>query len=501
MKKILALLMSLILFLGAAIADSISLPEKIQMQVESGSGFKGKYSIAVSKDGKDNTIEGELRYLSAGDNSITELMNSDGKAYYFVNKKNEQGLYIADTVYSFTNFEDYKNSSLINIVSRYVNLPSTLSLIFSVANYSHDYNMETALLEKRMRDERNLILAESFERLKSKADLWLEKYMNTSSSKLKVGSSTELNMDYSVPYKDFKELLKTLVSDLKQDSFLTDALKQSMPNEYSALLLNLEDMEFIDFAIDSIDIDEDIKIGKSFSTKGGIKSSYLELPLVDKERGIYHIKYNQEQVDEGFIENILVTTQTGSLDISFTLSEKDDQKIYKGVFTSESNNDTQYSVSYNFNLISSDKAYVDESGKDHLDTQYELSISNNKEKSYKEADSYNIVYSRQLSSGVAKNVSTKLNELYSIENLSKKEKISFSLDAKTSAPFEIKTPTAKNVVLVDFENKKDALSVLEAVKDEIKVFCPDIENLKFYSIIFDFVSSDRGTSPQLPVEE
>lgn len=488
MKKIIATILCMVIITSIALAGSVSLPEKVQMQIDSGSGFKGNYKIVISRNGDENSSSGELRYLSDGNSLTLQLANEKGKNYYYVKSNKNQDLYIDNNQYSLTGCDNYINESLVKLACKYMDLPSTMQMVFSVFNYKHNYNMETALMEKRMNDERNKILSDAFEKLKSRSDLWLEKYMNGDKSKIKIGSEAALSLNYSVPYDDFKKMLKSLALDIKQDAFLTDALKQSMPEEYSNML-SLNDLDYIDFAIDSIKIDENIKLGKTFSTKGELKSSFIELPLVDKERGIYHFKYAQELTDKGNVENISISSDSNVIDISFTVSQEDEKEVYKGVISTESKELPDNSVSYNFVFKKYEKDYVDETGKDHLDSFYELNLSNNDEKGFKQADNYNIVYSKKLSSGVAKNVSTKVNKELSIENISKNEKLQFNLDAKTTAPFEIELPTANNMVIVDFNNKKDAISVIEAIKEEVKAFCPSIEETNIYKSIFSFVDS------------
>lgn len=500
MKKTLAIALILTMILGIASASPAELPEKIQMQMESGSGFKGEYTLNISKDNNQYSTSGNIECLSSQDNTIMQILDKSNNSYIFVKNKNHNEISIGDTYYSLKNFDKFINTSITRFASKILYMPSTFGMILDILNYKHDYNLDTALLEKKQRDEAKIALAEGFERLKPKIDIWLEKYMNKDMNSIKLDKVSSLSLEYTVPYDAFKDLLKSLVRELKHDTFLLEALKQSMPHQYTSTFLELSDINYIDFAIDNISIDENILLGKTFTTKGELVASYISLPLVDKDLGKYRVKYNEDNSNSKALKSIEITSEYSTINIDYTKKSDKDTNNYKGTFNCTNSDTGHKGLSINFDINTINKAYVDNNGKNHMDTTITMSISQG-EKSEENIDSYKITYDKKLSSNVPKSSSTKIVEKLYIENSSKKESIDFCLDAKTTAPFKLSQKPSNNLVVLDLISQNDAINMLNTVKSELSKFIKDIDKFELYHILQKFFSgSNNYTNTKIDFE-
>lgn len=509
MKKLISLLLG-ILLLPTALASEVTLPQKMLVQLESGSGFRAAYSLYLgSSEAEDKQpLTGSYTYISDGVTEERTLTDADGNLLIKTNKGLDgHFVYLNAEVLSIVDDGKKIDQQLLTKAAEYLNLPSTMQILFAVLGYRHEYQMETSLLAKERRDQVAQLLADAMDKYKSDIDLWLQKFLISKKNEVMEDGTQSLGLEYSVPVDDAKSYLKELIAELAQDAFLVEALKESMPYEYASLLLHFSDKKFIDLAIDALPLEGEIALGRTFSLKGKPISTYMSLPLYDAKGGACVVTYSvdNDEAAEEEVQHILFKQDKSSLQIDYTAVTGDSSTEYSGSLRIQSES-AEKSHALKFSLTRSESTYVDEEGKNNQDLSLLAKISNDtgfleKNTDYSAIDELEISFSQKYNSGVAKNTSTHIDTELSLLNKNKKQLLEFSSKGKTAAPWAIEKLLIAEVSLLDFSLEKDYQSAMEKLAAVLLSKYPDAKKSPFYAFVIDTLNITSSSSIPLLEED
>ncbi len=495
MKKVLLFLLCLTVFLQPLIAlgESVSLPEKLQLQIDAGSGFKGNYSIGLSKiddTSAPKLLEGEISYIKTDEEHYT-LMDGENTFMEIAIKDDKIHVNMGEDSFSISSLAFRLAEELKGKLLPYLNIPSTLDLFSAVLSTKPQISESTSMLEKQKLDQINSTLQNALTKYSTDIDLWLESHLSAS-EKQKLEDGTEiLGMEYVVPVDDIKDMIKTLIFDIKQDDELINAMAQYLPLEYRNMLLVFNQTDYVSAVIDYLPIVGDVRLGKTFTFKGEPVSTHLSLPIYDATSGNFTLNYINtiDRISLQEVQEIKLFNDKESVSIKYVAVEVEGVKNFKGEINNISSEGDVKNNAILFDVNAEIKDFVDELGKNNLHYIYSGEIKNNDEflktltdaekASYYNIDSYNFEYSTIYSSGVAKNTSTKLQRLIDVKNNSKNIWFNFNLDAKTTTFWETESVNAENSNEYNLLNEADwdslvkkALELLNVIIEQKHIIVP-----------------------------
>lgn len=459
MKRIISLLLCCCFLFGLANAET-TLPDKMNMQLQSGSGLKGNFSVQF---GKENT-KGSFEAIQ--NNGIQHFVVKDeaGNIQFAGCQNNgEFILQLAGEHMQVVNLQKRKSLILLGIVKEYLDIPATLETILQVLSFDFQYQMDTPMLAQQRRDEVQAILREAMQKYSADIDLWLQNYLFSKEDTKDANGKKILGLEYDVPVEDVKDFLKTLVADVAQNQFLVEALTESMPEEYAQLLLHFKDERFINLAIDAFPLQGNIRMGRSFSSNGTAISTYISLPMLDAKTGAflfeYKVEHNEDSLEE--YQNIIVSTQNGKLDLRFNAVDTGISKDYEGTVLL---NAEKHNYAFTFTLSHAGETFSDAENKRHLHNSVTVRLQNDdaflkSNTGYESIDNMEFVFSQKYQSGVAKNTSTKLEGEFTYKNTTNQENLILQYDVKTTAPWEVENTEFENILLIDTSLEKDYVSL------------------------------------------
>lgn len=530
MKKVFLFLLCVIVCIQPifSLGESVSLPEKLQLQIDAGSGFRGAYSISLSNiddASAPKLLEGEVSYIKAGDERYTI---TDGETTFMEIsvKDNKYLVKMGDEYYVINSLAFRMAKEVKNKLLPYLNIPSTLDLFSAVLSTKPQISESTPMLEKQKLDQINNTLQNALTKYSTDIDLWLEAHLSAS-DKQKLEDGTEvLGMEYVVPVEDIKEMIKTLIFDIRQDDELINAMAQYLPVEYRNMLLVFNQTEYVAAVIDHLPLSGNVSLGKTFTFKGEPVSTHLSLPIYDATTGNFTLDYVNtiDRISLQEVQAITLYNDQESVSIKYVAVEVDGVKNFKGEINNISSEGDVKNNSILFDVNVEVKDFVDEVGKNNLHYLFSGEIKNNDEflktlsdsekANYANTDNYTFEYNTIYSSGVAKNTSTKLQKFLDIKNKSKNIWFNFNLDAKTTTFWELENLSADNVSNFDLSDKADWDSLLKKsleilnnlinqkyiqVPSEFDVYLSDFLGIEYKAPIFTATPAPE-ISPEPTIE-
>lgn len=285
-KKIICIITGLImLWCSIAGAATYTLPEKMQNQLAIGSGLKGSFTVSsegeLSRTPFLNAVSDavyDLRGMSSGhdlhyylfqeDNgtqtNLAELYRTDGKYYFRSDMVQGKILGLSGfSIYLDSLFEEKgENPTLTSALMNYLALPK-----------------ETK--------ERQWIPV--FNKYQNSLEMWLHDFTAQAEVVKQENGSSAFDFSYVIPIKDVKNKLVSMFAEFEADAELQALLDTIMTNEQKELYLNAALAWFYQDAVNSMDIQEDVKLSKRVSALGDLINSTMVLPLDPKITGFDRI--------------------------------------------------------------------------------------------------------------------------------------------------------------------------------------------------------------------
>lgn len=491
MKKLISLVLCLLL-LPSAFALEISLPEKMEVQLTDGSGFRANYSLfmgPVSVQEKDY-FTGHYTYINDGVTEEMALYDADEKLLIQANQSLDgKFVQVGSDLLHIVDDKGKIRENIVNAIQAYLNLPATLTTILRISGYKHAYQMETPLLAKRRRDEVAEMLSEYQETLQGEIDLWLQNFLTAKDNTALADGTQLMGFEYRVPVEEAKAFIKRKIADIAKDTLLLEALQESMPYEYASLFLHFSDSEFIHLAIDALPIEGDIAMGRTFSLKGKPVSTYVEFPFYDALSGEMSLKYSLESNLSDNIESqsFSLVSEESSFELKWNSKTEKQVSEYDGTLRVLSKNQEK-SHALKFQASLTQDSYVDDESKDREDFILQVDVLNDTEflaenSNYSSMDELDFRFSQSYSSGAAKNASTHRNVDIDILNLSKKQLFKLSIQAKTAVPWSIERLVTDKVSQLNFEFERDYQTAMEKLAGVLLSKSPSFVESSFFTFL------------------
>ena len=290
MRKISALVMSIILVLSiitTVSAAGYTLPEKMERQLQVGSGLKGSFVIHGNADAELNPLIHSLQNASYEIRGI----QSESNQHYYVYQPGENESMNALTEYCLIDDKMYLRSDFLADGS--YALPSIDQVVNS---WLHAEGENPSVLTDLMRilfiqDEENTLNTESLER---QLEVWISAF-STETSVQNDSGSPKLSQTFTIPLKEvynaINDLIRTIHSNESLLSFFASQLSKDQMDTY----LNPDLGYFYVNSLEQLDLDGDIRFTRTVSTLGELFSSTLVLPLDADKTGFSAAAFDSDE--------------------------------------------------------------------------------------------------------------------------------------------------------------------------------------------------------------
>ena len=281
-KRIICIIIGLLLSLsGTAFSATYTLPEKMQNQLAIGSGLKGSFTV---------TSEGELSespFLKVFSDATYDLrgMASGHDLHYYLfqenngNQTNIAELYRKDGSYYFRS--DMVHGKILCLSGFSAYLDSMLP------DKGENPTLSSALLSylSLPEDTKEKQWKPIFSKYENSLEMWLHDFTAQAEVVKQDNGSSAFDFSYIIPIEEVKNKLVSLFSEFAADAELQALLDTIMTSELKELYLNGALSYFYQEAVNSLNIQSDIKLSKRVSALGDLINSKLILPLDRKITG------------------------------------------------------------------------------------------------------------------------------------------------------------------------------------------------------------------------
>jgi hypothetical protein len=281
-KRIVCIIAGIIMLLyGVANAATYTLPEKMQNQLAIGSGLKGNFTVSangeISKVPFLNAVcdaEYDLRGMSSGhdlhyyvfqENNgnqtiIAELYKKDGQ--YYLRSDIVQG-----KILGLSGFSIFLDA----LFAQQGENPTISSALLNYLTLSEDVK------EKQWKTEIN--------KYQNELEMWLHDFTAQAEVVKQENGSSAFDFSYVIPIDEMKNKMISMFTEFAADAELQTLLDTIMTTEQKELYFNTALSYFYEAAINSLDIQNDIKLSKRVSALGDMINSKMILPLEPKITG------------------------------------------------------------------------------------------------------------------------------------------------------------------------------------------------------------------------
>ena len=282
MKRILSALLCGIMVLMSVCAEAAinySLPEKIQKQLDIGSGLKG--NLTLHSEGNDPLV------LSLQSFQDVELqlrgMKSGNETHYYLYQTDAQETQHGLTELYRTEEATFLRSDLLP--DEIYRLPPVAELLDSLTKtQGGNPSIASALYRwsQLSAEEQKMLLDPLTERLSTILEIWTAPFSTVSDVRMLDNGTSALDLSYVIPMSELKKEIEELWAEVLDSGEGQAILDRVMTAEQREVLANSNLDYFYREALDALDNDYDVTYTCTVSTLGNIISSVLELPLDER---------------------------------------------------------------------------------------------------------------------------------------------------------------------------------------------------------------------------
>jgi hypothetical protein len=370
-KRIICIIAGIMLLLsGIANAATYTLPEKMQNQLAIGSGLKGSFTV---------TADGELSrtpFLNAVCDATYDLrgMSSGHDFHYYVFQENNGSqtmiaeLYKKDGQYYLRS--DIVQGKILGLSGFSIFLDALFSQQGENPTISSAFLNYLALPE----DVKEKQWKTEVSKYQNELEMWLHDFTAQADVVKQENGSSAFDFSYVIPIDEVKNKLLSMFAEFAADAELQTLMDSIMTAEQKEIYLNGTLLYFYEEAIQSLDIQSDIRLSKRVSALGDLINSKMILPLDPNITGFEKLTiessdgysiYQLEGKDKAFVIGL------PSIDL---LNE---QEYEKSVWVASIDN-TNPKETKNFSVRADIKKtfsqYNDEEDKSHQEEHYSAAI-------------------------------------------------------------------------------------------------------------------------------
>lgn len=312
-KQGLALLMALVLTLVPVMGlgaqqTQYTLKEKMQKQLDAGSGLQGTITLSGLPALKDLTLD--VRYIAPEIQSQVQLALSSGGAELAKLLMYQQGDVLAadaglssGKIYSFSGGWETLLSYLStgDLKKTQSPLPALLLDILSPKDAQGNADLETAASPYL-----------------TKVDLWMQAFAAQPAVEKNSAGLSLTKVEYSIPAASLKAELKQLLMDLLKDDTLLPLLWARMSQQQANLYLNPSLQSFYFQAVDALPLTGDIHLLRRVTTLGQVTETSVTLPMAGE---LKQVSLTQTATQTGDAFSLEALSEQGTL--AFSLAPMD----------------------------------------------------------------------------------------------------------------------------------------------------------------------------------
>jgi len=374
-KTLFSIMMAVIISfhsLSFGYAAGTPLPEKLEKQITYGSGISGSFRFTVDGDLSKSPFcqavsdaDFSIRGLVSGTDFLCSVFQTDQleqqtgctELYRDINQYYIRSDMVQGKVISFPD----KTEMIDTLFLRKGENPSPASFIAEL----------TSLSELNGKSTLDSLLS----RYRYELELWLSRYITEGVFVRLEDGQSAFDSSYDIPISEFKSLILKLMSELTNDTEVSDFLDSIMTPEQKAVYMNHNLLYFYEEALNALHLQQDVHINRRASTLGAVISTDLMLPLDQDITGYHtlsihsekdHITYSLLGDQQAFIVSLPEKKQS---------TQNNDEKEYiLTKINSNNKNESNCNISVRINIQKSTETYDDDEGRSHQKDQYHIVI-------------------------------------------------------------------------------------------------------------------------------
>ncbi len=309
--------------LGAMAQTEFTLPEKMQKQVNAGSGLKGTLTLS-GLPGYDG-LQMDVQYIAPKEQSqlLLTLVGGGSEIFKAALYKAEDAL-VLDT-----------SAASGQIYALPGGWETLLSYLLEGKDETANTPWYTALKNILSPEDTNAAaqLTAAAAPYLTKVDLWMQAFATQPVSEKDANGLTVMKHEYQIPVAAFKAELKQLLIDLLADKALLKLLWAQVSQDQADLYLNPALQSFYFQAVDALPLDGNILLTRRVSTLGQVLETAVSLPFSGAVQGMKRISLTQSAAQEGDTLTCTIEEEKGNFTFSFheTATKEENVKAYAGV--------------------------------------------------------------------------------------------------------------------------------------------------------------------------
>ena len=284
MKKIVCCLICVFLILTSSglAATTVTLPQKVQNQLNAGSGLKG--SLIIHAEGNDPLILA-LQPFQDVELQFRSMKNGDQLHCYMYQAGAEETQHGLTELFQNDNQLYFRSDLLPNEVYRIPGMEDLADLMLPARGGNPSLGSALLRLFQLSETERNNLLQPVTALMENHLEMWVDKYASVSAVRELEAGGNGIDLTYSIPMADLKQEIVHLLDIMSQTEEGQALLNRLMNPEQKETYANPNLDYYYNKALEALANDYDIQYSRTVSMLGNPVSSILELPLDEEKTG------------------------------------------------------------------------------------------------------------------------------------------------------------------------------------------------------------------------
>lgn len=365
MKKFLCVLLSLLVFAIPASAATYTLPEKLQRQLDFGSGLKGSFTLTMANILTEEINGTELQLRGQKDQQTGDYVYS----IYRDDPENEENLIGLTQVFGSGDkvwFRSELNGGKVYLLPQWNEFLSMFQ-----PEISGNPSLLTVFLSYAQLDDetRKTVWEPALAPYREWIEQWLTGFAAAPLVKKQVDSESIMTLNWDIPAASVKKGILSLLEKALSDETLINLVKPLMTEEQASLYLNPNWMYFFEAALNNLDLPEKLAMSRTITAYGETIATSVELPFPENSLDIRNLTMTNENGKEIYV----ITTEKDVWTVSMKKNETTENAsvIAGSLIKKDLTGKDGWAVSWNLN--NTNTVSTDENAKNHENTTWHLS--------------------------------------------------------------------------------------------------------------------------------
>ena len=285
MKKILCALLCMMLVMISAeslAAVDYTLQEKMQKQLDSGSGLKG--TLQLHGEGNDPFIL-SLQPFQDVELQFRGMRTGEQGHYYFYQAGDDESQKGLTEIFDDGSSLFFRSDFLPGEVIRFPALAALADAMLPSRGGNPSIASAAVRWIQTGKAQQEALLNPVLEILEKQLEVWLARYAEASEVKTTESGTSAVELSYSIPMDDFRQEIVSLMNILQNSAEGKALMDQIFSEEQKGLFENQNLGYYFLDALSALNNEYDINYTSTISTLGVQLSSSLELPLDESSMG------------------------------------------------------------------------------------------------------------------------------------------------------------------------------------------------------------------------